>query len=308
MIYLITGNEYSIKKRKIDSLIKDLNIPNIIRYDFEECSLIDILNEASYVDLFNEQKLIVVSYFSMSKLKSEEEKAFVNYINSNNSNVIILNLKDDKLDNRKNITKILLENSTVINIDTIEKKDMTKFFLDYIKGNGYNIDYDLTKRIVVQGGYNTDYIFNEIEKLLLYKIDDKNITSEDISKVVSKNTDKEMYELINAVMNKDISMIFKEFKIVKELNIEPLVILASLAKEFNNLLIIKLLKENNASPYISRYLNMNIYVLENKMKLSDRYSLLDISDNINKLFEIDELMKNDDINGYKLLERYFLSI
>ena len=53
MIYVFLGNEINIIKRKIDSLIDELKINNIIKYDYDSVSVDDILNEINYVDLFN---------------------------------------------------------------------------------------------------------------------------------------------------------------------------------------------------------------------------------------------------------------
>ena len=61
MIYVFLGNEINIIKKKIDSLIDELKIDNIIKYDYDSVSIDDILNEVNYVDLFNEKKLLIVS-------------------------------------------------------------------------------------------------------------------------------------------------------------------------------------------------------------------------------------------------------
>ena len=67
MIFVFLGNEINIIKRKIDSLIDELKINNIIKYDYDSVSIEDILNEINYVDLFNEKKLLIVSNFTFKK-------------------------------------------------------------------------------------------------------------------------------------------------------------------------------------------------------------------------------------------------
>ena len=69
MIYVFLGNEINIIKKKIDSLIDELKIDNIIKYDYDSVSIDDILNEVNYVDLFNEKKLLIVSNFTFKKMK-----------------------------------------------------------------------------------------------------------------------------------------------------------------------------------------------------------------------------------------------
>ena len=72
MIYVFLGNEINIIKKKIDSLIDELKIDNIIKYDYDSVSIDDILNEVNYVDLFNEKKLLIVSNFTFKKMKDKE--------------------------------------------------------------------------------------------------------------------------------------------------------------------------------------------------------------------------------------------
>ena len=71
MIYVFLGNEINIIKRKVDSLIDELKIDNIIKYDYDSVSMDDILNEINYVDLFNEKKLLIVSNFTFKKMKDK---------------------------------------------------------------------------------------------------------------------------------------------------------------------------------------------------------------------------------------------
>ena len=89
MIYVFLGSEVNLLKRKIDDLIKESSINNIINYDYDEYNIIDILNEVNYVDLFNDKKLIIVSNFSFKKMKEKDEKEFIKYIDNMNDNVIV---------------------------------------------------------------------------------------------------------------------------------------------------------------------------------------------------------------------------
>ena len=84
MIYVFLGSEISVLKKKIDETISSLKINNIINYDFSDSSIIDIINEVNYVDLFNEKKLIIVNNFSFKKLKEKDENILIKYIDNMN--------------------------------------------------------------------------------------------------------------------------------------------------------------------------------------------------------------------------------
>ena len=64
MIYVFLGKEYNLIKKEVDDLVKELKIDNIIKFDYSESSLKEIIEEVNYIDLFNEKKLIIVNDFS----------------------------------------------------------------------------------------------------------------------------------------------------------------------------------------------------------------------------------------------------
>ena len=72
---LISSESRMLIKEQIDEIISSSQ--NIINYDLDNCSIEDIINEASYINLIEEQKYIIVkncNIFSSAKMKKEEEK------------------------------------------------------------------------------------------------------------------------------------------------------------------------------------------------------------------------------------------
>ena len=107
MIYVFLGKDFNIVKIQIDDLINKLKIENIIKYDFTESSISEIIDEVNYVDLFNEKKLIIVSNFSFKKINEKDEEKLSRYIDNMNENVIIFRCIDDSLDERRKLTKLI---------------------------------------------------------------------------------------------------------------------------------------------------------------------------------------------------------
>ena len=51
MIYVFLGIDFNIVRKKIDDLVNKLDIRNIIKYDFSETNIIDILDEVNYIGI-----------------------------------------------------------------------------------------------------------------------------------------------------------------------------------------------------------------------------------------------------------------
>lgn len=308
MIYVFLGNEINLLKRRIDGLKHELNINNIIEYDFDDSNIIDILNEANYVDLFNEKKLIIVSNFSFKKVKDAFEKELLRYIDNMNDNVIILKCIDESLDERKNITKKLRKKCKVEEIKKIDYKELHEYITNMFVSNNKKITYNQVKEILNRCEYNDDLAINETEKLLLYKIGEDVITDDDIDKVVSKSSEKEIFTLSDAVMKKNLKQIFNSYNILIRSGIEPVVLIDNLARQFRTLYQVKILCKTMDEKEISRKLGLNPYVVKKAHENVNNYEEEELINNLYELSNLDIDIKVKGLDKYKVLENFFLKI
>ena len=308
MIYVFLGNEINLLKRRIDGLKRELNINNIIEYDFDDSNIIDILNEANYVDLFNEKKLIIVSNFSFKKVKDVYEKELLRYIDNMNDNVIILKCIDESLDERKNITKKLREKCKVEEIKKMDYKELHEYITNMFVSNNKQITYNQVKEILNRCEYNDDLAINETEKLLLYKLGEDVITDDDIDKVVSKSSEKEIFTLSDAVMKKNLKQIFNSYNILIRSGIEPVVLIDNLARQFRTLYQVKILCKTMDEKEISRKLGLNPYVVKKAHENVNNYEEEELINNLYELSNLDIDIKVKGLDKYKVLENFFLKI
>ena len=308
MIYVFLGNEINLLKRRIDGLKHELNINNIIEYDFDDSNIIDILNEANYVDLFNEKKLIIVSNFSFKKVKDAFEKELLRYIDNMNDNVIILKCIDESLDERKNITKKLREKCKVEEIKKMDYKELHEYITNMFVSNNKKITYNQVKEILNRCEYNDDLAINETEKLLLYKLGEDVITDDDIDKVVSKSSEKEIFTLSDAVMKKNLKQIFNSYNILIRSGIEPVVLIDNLARQFRTLYQVKILCKTMDEKEMSRKLGLNPYVVKKAHENVNNYEEEELINNLYELSNLDIDIKVKGLDKYKVLENFFLKI
>lgn len=308
MIYVFLGNEINLLKRRIDGLKHELNINNIIEYDFDDSNIMDILNEANYVDLFNEKKLIIVSNFSFKKVKDAYEKELLRYIDNMNDNVIILKCIDESLDERKNITKKLREKCKVEEIKKMDYKELHEYITNMFVSNNKKITYNQVKEILNRCEYNDDLAINETEKLLLYKLGEDVITDDDIDKVVSKSSEKEIFTLSDAVMKKNLKQIFNSYNILIRSGIEPVVLIDNLARQFRTLYQVKILCKTMDEKEISRKLGLNPYVVKKAHENVNNYEEEELINNLYELSNLDIDIKVKGLDKYKVLENFFLKI
>lgn len=308
MIYVFIGSDFNIVNSSVNNLIKDLNIENIIKYDFSETTIRDIIEEVNYVDLFNEKKLIVVSNFSLKKIKDNDESIFMRYIENMNDNVIIFKCIDESLDERRSLTKLLRSKCDVREVKKLDYKSLHEYVTNMFKENKIEATYNQIKSILDLCDYNPDFTINEVNKLLLYKIGESVLYDKDISDVVSKNHEKEMFKFNESVMKKDIGSCMDSYKILTSSNIDAVVILDNIARQFRLLLQIKELMHEKSEVELSRTLGVNPYVIKKLYPFLNIYSEEDIADILYKLSNADIDIK---VNGYdknEVMERFIIEL
>lgn len=308
MIYVFLGNEINIIKRKIDSLIDELKIENIIKYDYDYVKVEDILNEVNYVDLFNEKKLLIVSNFTFKKMKDKDEKNLINYINHMNDNVIIFKCIDDKLDSKKELIKLLNEKCKVTLLKKMDYKTLHEYVSKIFSVNKKKVTYNQVKTILSLCENDTDSVLNEVNKLLLYKVGEDVISDEDIEKVISKNSDKEMFRLNDAIMTRDLPKVFESTKVLVNGGMDEIAIIDYLSKQFRTLYQIKVMMKDTGVPTITSRLSLNPFVVKKMIDVVNNFSEDELLKIMYKLSDADISIKIEGLDKSKVLENFYLSI
>ena len=308
MIYVFLGSEISVLKKKIDETISSLKINNIINYDFSDSSMIDIINEVNYVDLFNEKKLIIVNNFLFKKLKEKDENILIKYIDNMNDNVIIFKCVDEKLDERKKVIKSLREKCKVIVCEKLDYKSLHAYVQNVFKENKKEITFNQIKKILDLCEYDTDKTMSEVEKLLLYKMDSKSISDSDIDDVVVRSTDKELYSFNECVLNRKIGEAFDSLKILLNNNIDSIIIIDSLARQYRLLYQMKVLHEEMSYDDMARSLGINSFVIKKMIPFVNMYDEEEIIDKLMKLSDMDYDIKANGYDKDKVLEMFLIAL
>ena len=187
MIYLLYGENETEIDKYINKLVKELNIETKITYNYKETNIDDVLEEAGYTDLFGNKKIVILNDadFLTGSSNLENDK-LNNYINNPvETTILILKIVTPKLDERKKIVKLLKEKSKVIEFKLIDSKDLKSYISNYFKEQKYEIDYNAIEEIKKRLEANPKIIDKELEKLILYKINEKKLTLEDVNNTIT---------------------------------------------------------------------------------------------------------------------------
>ena len=313
MIYLLYGEEQLLINNELNKIISDNNIDevNISRYNLEEVLLKDIVEDANTTSLFSDKKLIIVdnSYIfirTTKKVIEQDIDILISYINNPNPDtILIFIINNDKIDSVKKICKLMKEKGSIkeFNTPTNINSYVSKLFDDYkIDNNNINL---LIKRV----GTNLNILKEEVDKLKIYKIDDKIINREDIINLTNKNIDTNIFTFIDNIINKNKNDALNTYQEMLKLNEEPIKIIIMLANKFRLMYqACELSKKGYSIDDIATKLNSKRYPVQLAIEKGYRYDSKVLLNNLEALADLDTNIKMGLVDKEIALELFILKL
>lgn len=308
MTYLLYGTNDYLINQEIEKLKEKNNITDndVTRYDYTEVLIKDIIDDATLVPLFSNKKMIIVDNSTIFESTSKKEdtvvlEKYLSYVND--FTILIFIDKVDKLDERKKIYKLLKDNNSVIECNTLNVNNLVKE-----KFENYKIDSSTITKFINRVGTNPYNLINEIEKLKIFKINEKVITEEDI-KFASKNIEDNIFDLINYIVNKNSEKVIDIYNDLLSRGSEPIAILVLIANQFRIILQSKLLYYKGYSEKdIASTLSIHPYRVKLAIQNSRNYSNELLIEYMDKLATLDYEIKSGEKDADTGLELFLLGI
>ena len=307
-VYLIYGTDYGLIKREVDKIIN--NSLDVVKYDLLETKIDEWLDDASCISLFGDKKVLIgenANFLTSDTVKIEHNIDYLtNYISDNNhDNIVILTVLTEKLDERKKIVKLIKSNSNVIFKNTIDEKNLSSFVIDEFKNNKFKIDSKTANYFVNYVGKNVDILISEIEKMIIYKEDDKLITIDDINDISCKGFKDNIFDLTDGIMKKDHKKIFETYNDLIKTGEDPIKIIALLGSQFSLIYQSKLLSnQGKISKDIASILDVHPYRV--KLALETDFLTYELEELLTKLHELDFDIKSGKQDKNVGLENFLL--
>ena len=268
-----------------------------------------IINRCKRFPMMSEKQLIVIkesqnlSFFKNNK--ENEYENFNNYLsNPAKQTFLLFAFKNKVLDQRKKITKKIIESCVVLNTEDKQNKVYENQLPEWIKGevkeNKFSIEEKAIILLIENIGNNLNKIENELQKVYLNKKDNQIINSKDIEMFVGINRDYNLFELQDSLINKDLK---KAIKIISYFESNPKnnpmqKTILFLFNFFSKLLFVMSYKPKETKN-ISQILKIHPFAAKSYMKATNKYSMSDVKKIIKYFKEIDLISKGIKLNNNK---------
>ena len=306
--YLFYGNDTAVLNKEIDNLKNKLSVTedSVINYDIDNVN--NIIDEALTMSMFSPNKFILIDSTSFLSEKKEIpnikdlEDYFIHY---NEDSYLIFISNKDTIDSRKRLVKLISSNGIIKKVEATTDY-LNKYVNDYLRTKEYQItNLDITY-FLNRVGTNINNITNELDKLMLYKIKEKKITKEDITKLVEENIDNPIYDLVGYILKNENEKALKLYNNFTKNGMDAVGLIPIIASQIRLLFQVKrLYNEGKTNDEIAKILEFrNVYRVKYLLSDSYYYTEKDLLKYLLHLADMDKNIKLGLVDGKIALELF----
>lgn len=306
MIRLIISEPSILLKQTLNQLTNELldykDDFNYCVFDFEETPLDEILDSLETPAFGSLKKMVICKnpYFIKGekvKLPFENDiSKLEEYIkNPNPDSELIIICNEKHYSERSKFVSLIKNNGEIKNL-LLDENEFYNYALALIKQTKIDIISSAIRILVDRCENNVCRLEREIAKLSSYmdRIDD-----DIIKKMVARPLEDNVFDLSNALINKDHKSIMRIYNDLKLAKTEPINLIALLANQFRLILQVAILtKRNMKREDIASQLNVHPYRVKVAADSLNKYNLNSIKDILVELANLDIKIKNGQNDRY----------
>ena len=237
-IYFIFGEEKYLHDLLIDKLIglvaepatRDFNFDLFYASDVEAEKIVDI---ARSFPMMAEKRIIVVK--DTKAYKQTSFNILAKYAAKPSPSTCLVLSAVQKVVTGKSVNAIL-SNSVAINCRQLYENEVGSWIKNYSQSKGFEIDVQAIQLLQSQVGNSLLSIVNELEKALINIHPREKMTYEDVKKVTSVTKQSSVFELCDAVGNKNLPLSIAILNNMLDRGEKPTTIVIQLTRHLANLM------------------------------------------------------------------------
>ena len=323
MIHLVYSNQSSEIKKVVKGIAKQ-SLPerddmNFVRYDGNNTLIQEIIDDANYVPLGYDKKVVAVDncYFLMkpkprNKIETDQDyKALISYIKNPNPDCdLILTVPTAEVDKNSELFKLIEANAKVTFMGDPTLKEwndyVRKIVNDSIEKNpGSKMDSDALMELIDRTAGDIPLLKNSIIKLFLYT---KHVRYEDVLLLVTRPLEDNTFQLFNYLLDGENEKAIGLFRDLQVSNVEPVTLISMLGNQFRLLnQVVFLSKKSMTNDEIANELKIKPIRVQILKKKTFNMSEKAIHKTLDDLFDLDLQIKSGLVDRFYAFELFLIN-
>lgn len=175
---------------------------NLTVFYGKDANWADIVNTCRKYPMFAERQVVLLKEAQhmrdIDKLEGYVE-------NPLSSTVLVVGMKDKKVDGRSKLAKLLKAKGEVLTTRKFYDNELPKWVLEIVKQKGFEIGHRALQLLVDHTGNDLSRLNNEIEKVIINLRNRTMINEDDIEEYVGVSKEYNSFELQHALMSRNLS-------------------------------------------------------------------------------------------------------
>ncbi|SUB75990.1 DNA polymerase III subunit delta [Peptoniphilus indolicus] len=316
--YLFYGSEQLMMDRMVNEIIESQTSENFRNFnlqyiDGKNLEVSTLISAVETLPVFDSKKIVIVKNFNDFIKNIQDETIEIMQYMSEHSILIFLDYEDEVLKTTK-FYKYFSKLKRNVEFPKLRENEFRKFLNEYISERGFKISPADVSYLAQKSGYNSKNlnvvlydVKNEVDKILATAKDEVN--RQMIDEVYISNIDTNIFNFLDAMMNKNISVILLELNNLYQVG-EPIQkIFYMVARQFRLLLSYKNLKEQGYQDMkIMEKLKIKQYEFSKLKVASNKFEKDKLKEIYISLLEYDHTIKTRTVDERALFESLLVKI
>lgn len=238
-VYLLYGTEDYLKRQYRDKLKHALVEPddtmNFSAYEGKDINPKELIDLSETLPFFKEKRMILVENSGFFKNSCDDLAEYMSQVPESTCFVFV----EEEVDKRSKLFKAASRAGSVVEFETPKEDMLIRWILGRIQREGKKITQSVMQLFLSKTGSNMENIDKELEKLICYTLDKTEITAADVEAICTGQTENKIFEMIDAISAKNQKKALDLYYDLLALKEAPMRILFLIARQFQNLLLIK---------------------------------------------------------------------
>lgn len=289
---------------------------NFIKFNLYETEIAPIIEETLTMPFFSDKKAILVKnayVFTGEKVTKELNQntdQLIEFLEKyDGDNLIIFEVYQNKLDERKKLTKALKKNGQLKKVEQMSEEEIKKWIQSKLNENYKDIKQDALNLFIELTGVNFNIVSQELDKLMLFLGDRPTINKDDVHQIINRSLEQNVFLLTEYIQKRQKNKAIQLVKDLINMKEEPIKLLALITSNYRLYYQCKILNQKGYSgQQIAKTVNVHPYRVKLALGQVRHYQLEDLLNIINSCAETDYKLKSSYMDKHLILELFILSL
>lgn len=237
-VYLLYGEESFLKqsyKKKIKEAVAGDDTMNYNYFEGKGLDVNELISLSDTMPFFSDKRLIIIEDSGFFKTSSEALADYLPMIPDTTCIVFV----EDAVDKRNRLFKKVKELGHAAEMKRQDSAQLARWAGTILAQNGRKITGSTMNLFLERTGDDMENIRMELEKLISYTMGSDAVTTEDVEAVTTVQVTNKIFDMVNAIVTRKTRLAMDLYEDLLTLKEPPMRILFLIARQFNQLLLVK---------------------------------------------------------------------